>query len=91
MKVICLDASDWQTQEDFYSALLPQLGAPEWHGRNLDALEDSLRGGINELAPPFKVQVERANSLPDAMRQFLSKVASVFDDVRSEKLHDVAF
>jgi RNAse (barnase) inhibitor barstar len=91
MKVINLDASEWCSPEDFYSALLPQLGAPTWHGRNLDALEDSLRGGVNQLMPPFTVHVERTDSLPEPMRHFLGQVASVFNGVREEAQQDIGF
>jgi hypothetical protein len=52
MKVITLDALGWQSPRDFYAALLPELEAPAWHGRNLDALNDSLNsGGINGVEP----------------------------------------
>ena len=55
--VIRLDSSGWRTPADFYSALLPQLGAPSWHGRNLDALFDSLSGGINRVEPPIRIEL----------------------------------
>jgi RNAse (barnase) inhibitor barstar len=90
MKVVRLDASGWRSPEDFYSALLPRLGAPAWHGRNLDALEDSLYGGINEAEPPFKVEVEGAASLPPEMREFLSRVTDVFNDGRNATGDDIA-
>jgi RNAse (barnase) inhibitor barstar len=89
MRVISLDASAWRSPEDFYSALLPQLGAPAWHGRNLDALEESLRDGdINEVSPPFRVIVEHA---PPLIGDFLSQVAAVFDNVRLETQAEIAF
>jgi RNAse (barnase) inhibitor barstar len=91
MKVVTLHAADWRSAEDFYLALLPQLGAPVWHGRNLNALEDSLYGGVNQVEPPFKVQVEGAGNLPPEMSDFLSKVAAVFDDVRTETKAEIAF
>jgi RNAse (barnase) inhibitor barstar len=54
--VIELDGSSWQTKEDFYLALLSALGAPEWHGHNLDAMEETLRGGdINRVNPPLSI------------------------------------
>ena len=69
--------------------LLPRLGAPAWHGRNLDALEESLRDGdINQVKPPFKVVVERA---PHDMSAFLSKVAVVFNDVREATQAEISF
>jgi RNAse (barnase) inhibitor barstar len=91
MKVIRLDASGWRSPDDFYSALLPELGAPAWHGRNLNALDDSLYGGVNKVEPPFKVEVEGAENLSSDMRQFLSEVASVFDEVRNEARAEIGF
>jgi RNAse (barnase) inhibitor barstar len=89
MKLIRLNASSWRSQEDFYSALLPRLEAPAWHGRNLDALEESLRDSdINQLGPPFKVIVEKA---PREMNAFLSKVAVVFSDVRATTQAEIDF
>lgn len=92
MKVIALDGSAWRSPEDFYSALLPQLGAPDWHGHNLDALDDSLGGGgINSLEPPFRVEVAGAQSLSETMQHFLSQVERVFTDVRAETHKDIGF
>jgi RNAse (barnase) inhibitor barstar len=89
MKVIRLEASGWRSPDDFYSALLPQLGAPAWHGRNLDALEESLRyADINKVEPPFRVVVEGA---PRELADFLSRVASVFNDVTTETQAGIAF
>ncbi|HEX4737750.1 MAG TPA: barstar family protein [Allosphingosinicella sp.] len=84
MKVIHLDASGWRSPADFYAALLPQLGAPSWHGRNLDALYDSLSGGINQLEPPFTVELAHSSELSSDMGDFLAKVAAVFEDARRE-------
>ena len=91
MKVIRLEATGWRSSEDFYSELLPQLGAPAWHGRNLNALEDSLSGGINKVEPPFRVELHGAQGLPPQLRQFVSEVTAVFDDVRNDTQADIAF
>jgi RNAse (barnase) inhibitor barstar len=92
MKVISLDASEWRSPEDFYSALLLQLGAPAWHGRNLDALDDSLgRGGINALEPPFRVEVAGADKLAEPTRRFLFEVERMFADVRAETHKQIEF
>jgi RNAse (barnase) inhibitor barstar len=92
MKLISLDASEWRSPDDFYSAILPELGAPDWHGRNLDALDDSLGGGtINALEPPFRVEVAGADKLPESMQRFLSEVARLFADIRAETHKDIDF
>jgi hypothetical protein len=53
LRLIDLDASDWQTVLDFYGALRSCVGAPEGHGWSPDAFIDSMIwGGINRLEPP---------------------------------------
>jgi RNAse (barnase) inhibitor barstar len=81
MKQIQLDASAWQEPDDFYNALLPQLGAPAWHGRNLDALEDSIFvGDINAIEAPFHISISGTDILSPAMREFLARVRAVLTD-----------
>lgn len=81
MQQIELDASAWTEPGDFYEALLPQLGAPDWHGRNLDALEDSIFGGdINSVEPPFHISMARTDELSPSMKDFLIRVNDVFAD-----------
>jgi hypothetical protein len=77
MQIIELDASGWKTADDFYCALLPELGAPEWHGHNANALNDSvIWGGINAVNPPLTILVR---GLEDAPR-------TVVDEVKVAKL-----
>jgi RNAse (barnase) inhibitor barstar len=47
VNIIELDAKEWKTVHDFYDALLAALGAPEWHGDNVNALNDSIIGGAS--------------------------------------------
>jgi RNAse (barnase) inhibitor barstar len=91
MKTILLEASAWREPGDFFDALLPELRAPAWHGRGLDALYDSLYGGINEVEPPFKVIVLNSSGLSPKMKAFTAQVAQVFADARKEFGHDVSF
>jgi RNAse (barnase) inhibitor barstar len=72
MNVIDLDANDWKTALDFYEAILAAIGAPRWHGRNVNALIDSMiYGGISELEPPFTVRITNTENLPDDAREEL--------------------
>lgn len=53
-----LDARGWRSAEDVFEALLKALRAPDWHGHNLDALNDSLRSGdLNAINAPVAVRV----------------------------------
>jgi RNAse (barnase) inhibitor barstar len=72
MTVQCvdLDASAWTSALDFYEALLTTLGAPRWHGRNINALVDSMVfGGINEIMPPYVVVIRGLDAAPAEVRE----------------------
>ena len=69
---IDLVAAEWVTALDFYEALLAALGAPESHGRNVNALMDSMIfGGINKIDPPMVVRISRLNDAGEAARDAL--------------------
>src|SRR5713101_2430980 len=70
LRIIELDATRWRAALDLYDDLLPALGSPEWHGRNLNALIDSMIwGGINAVEPPYVVVVLNAANLPKDARE----------------------
>ncbi len=90
MKTIRLDASAGGSPEDFCATLLAALGAPSRHGRNLNALLDSLSGGINDLEPPFIVVLEHSSQAEPELADFLAGVVFVFESARDERGADVA-
>ncbi|MFI5108209.1 MAG: barstar family protein [Terriglobales bacterium] len=58
MRELVLDASEWRTKDDVYDAFFAAVGAPKWHGRNLDALNDSIgTGQINGIEVPYRVVI----------------------------------
>jgi hypothetical protein len=68
MRIIELDARGWSKPDDFYAALLPELGAPEWHGHNANALNDSvIWGGINAVNPPLMIRIRGLDGAPEAV------------------------
>ena len=78
MKEIKLDASNWKTTDDFYDALLLSLGAPAWHGRNLDALNDSISSDeINDVRLPYRILLVGTETIPSELRDHLRKFAEV--------------
>jgi RNAse (barnase) inhibitor barstar len=68
MRELILNAADWATRDDVYDAFFRAVGAPEWHGRNLDALADSIRGGsINQVEVPYRLVIRSYEGVgPDA-------------------------
>ena len=92
MRRIELNASGWRSKDDLWDALLAGLGAPDWHGRSLDALWDSLTEDaayclaagrqINRVQPPFEIHVADVAGLPRPMQDRLVRVAKLFADAR---------
>ena len=72
MRTIELDATRWWKVTDFYDDLLNALEAPEWHGRNLNALYDSIIwGDINGVEPPYTVRIRNMSNTREAPREEL--------------------
>ena len=99
MRLIPLDASKWQTADDVYSDLLAALEAPEWHGRNLNALWDSvteaaayadLSDFIIGVRPPFRIEVSNAQAASSEARKLLSQIEKLLADARAEYAIDVS-
>ncbi len=86
MRTIELDAGNWRTVHEFYDALLAELGAPAWHGRSIDALIDSMVwGGINSLAPPYRVLVSGVESIPREIRNEVELASRALNEAGLER------
>ena len=92
MKRIYIDVSEWQTTDAYYRALLFEINAPDWHGPNLDALWESITGGdINEIMPPYRVEVRGSQRVPTELATLLTRVQSLFEEAKAERGIDVCF
>ncbi len=91
MNFVQLDASKWKTGLDFYEDLLAALGAPRWHGRNINALIDSMiYGGINAIEPPLTIRITGTDNLPeDAKRELTFTILALGEAQGTDK--DVEF
>ena len=82
MNEVVLDSSHWRTREDFYSALLGSLGAPEWHGHNLDALSDTIQDGdINKVNPPFAIRIIGCGALSQDLQAYIARFIDLMADL----------
>lgn len=82
MQTLHLDASTWRTPDDVYNALLAALGAPAWHGRNLDALNDSLTdGNLNAVNPPLRVEVRGLPAAGPDAQALVRRIADLFAEL----------
>ena len=49
---------------DVYDAFFKAVGAPSWHGRNFNALRDSIyTGEINEIETPYIIRIANYGSI----------------------------
>jgi RNAse (barnase) inhibitor barstar len=87
---LVLDASGWNLKsgwywvQDLYSAFFLAVGAPEWHGRNFDALNDSIAGeGINKIEVPYRVVIRNAPHKNEMVKQVLGEFGELFHHLQS--------
>jgi barstar (barnase inhibitor) len=59
MQIVELHAEGWVTAADFMQALKKAIGAPDWHGSNVDAFLDSMihHDDINALKSPYAIRI----------------------------------
>ena len=85
VKELVLDGTGWQTKDDFYNAFFCAVGAPEWHGRNLDALADSISGGsINRVEVPYKIVIRSYGSIAPQAREMTDKFIHLVRELAAE-------
>lgn len=78
MTMICIDWSELKDESAFYDLVLPQCGAPSWHGRNLNALNDSwVAGSISEGGPPFNFRISNESRVTPTLVDFASEVREI--------------
>jgi RNAse (barnase) inhibitor barstar len=78
-----VDGSRWRSVDDVYNGLLSGLKAPEWHGRNLDALWDSLSSDqINGVRAPFEAHITSAAGWTQEIEDIVSQISALFADAR---------
>ena len=82
---LALDASNWTTPNDFYDSFFAAVGAPDWHGRNLDALDDSIAtGSINQINVPYRVVIENLSKAGPEARTATGKIIELIRQLEAE-------
>jgi hypothetical protein len=53
-----INGRGWGRPDDVYDACFAAVEGPAWHGRNFNALRDSLaRGRIKKMDPPYVIKM----------------------------------
>jgi len=67
---LILDAANWKNPDDVYDSFFAAVGAPSWHGRNFDALRDSIAGGdINQIEVPYRLVFQNLDQVGNGARR----------------------
>jgi RNAse (barnase) inhibitor barstar len=82
MRELILDASAWKTKDDVYDSFFKAVGAPEWHGRNLDALNDSIAGGeINAVEVPYRLVIQHHSRVGDGATKMADDFVALIREI----------
>ena len=77
MKIVILDAKKMLEKEKMHEYFAKKFDLPEYYGKNLDALFDSLC----EINEPMLIKLKNENSLDDDTKESLTRL---FRDVCNE-------
>jgi RNAse (barnase) inhibitor barstar len=81
MREITLDAQAWTSSDDLYESFCKAVGAPDWHGRNFNALRDSIATGkTNAIELPYRIRINNYSSATLEVK----KIADDFIDLINE-------
>ena len=79
-----LNAAAWKGRNDFYDAFFEAVGAPDRHGRNFDALVDSIEtGAISKIEVPYRISIRNVRATSETVRNFLKEFANLVAEMNS--------
>ncbi len=82
MKQLILDGATWKTRDDVYDCFFQAVGAPSWHGRNFDAVNDSIAGGqINAVEVPYRIVIRNFDLIGAGAKQMAVDFVELIRDI----------
>ena len=83
MKELFLNGAEWKTSDDVYDAFFRAVGAPSWHGKNFNALNDSIAGGnINEVEVPYCVVIQNYSLIGAGAKKMADDFIDLIYEIR---------
>jgi RNAse (barnase) inhibitor barstar len=80
--ILVLDATHWNSDDDVYDSFFEAVGAPSWHGRNLDALNDSIAHGcINLIETPYTLIIKNYGKMGYGARGMAKKFVDFISEL----------
>jgi RNAse (barnase) inhibitor barstar len=85
MKELILNGADWRTRDDVYDSFFRAVGAPVWHGRNFNALRDSIAtGSINTVEVPYRLVIQNYDKIAPSARQMANDFVDLIRELAAE-------
>jgi RNAse (barnase) inhibitor barstar len=82
VRELILDGAAWQTMDDVYDAFFRAVGAPSWHGRNFNALNDSIAtGDINAIEVPYCIVIRNAALAGEGAQQMTRDFIELIQEI----------
>ncbi len=80
-----LDATSWNTTDDVFESLFTVLGAPTWHGKDFNALDDSIiDDDINSVKVPYILSIRNMKSATSEVRRFVSGLVDFISECEAK-------
>ena len=82
MRELILDGATWNSKDDVYDSFFGVVGAPSWHGRNFDALNDSIAAGsINDIEVPYRLIIRNFDLVGTGAREIASDFVNLIREL----------
>jgi|ERR1700675_2908780 RNAse (barnase) inhibitor barstar len=83
MKEVFMDGRNWKNQDDVYDSFFQAVGAPSWHGRNLNALNDSIgTGKINRIEAPYCLVIQNHDLIQEGARNMTADFVALIRELK---------
>ena len=83
MRELILDGKDWTARDDVYNSFFSAVGAPSWHGRNFDALHDSIvTRNINKIEVPYLIKIKNHGLIGPGARKTADDFVNLLKEFR---------
>jgi len=85
MTELTLNGAEWKTRDDVYDSFFRAVGAPDWHGRNFNALRDSIAtGSINSVEVPYRLVIQNYDKIAPPARQMADDFVDLIRELAAE-------
>jgi RNAse (barnase) inhibitor barstar len=83
MKEVFMDGRNWKDKDDVYDSFFQAVGAPSWHGRNFDALNDSIgAGAINRIEVPYRLVIQNYDLIQEGARKMIGDFIALIHELK---------